>query len=894
MGGKAFLFDGYAFCYRAYYAIRHLSNSKGEPTNAVYGFLTMLKKILDEEKPEYCAVCFDTKEKTFRHEQYEEYKAHRKPMPDDLAQQIPRIKDLINAYNLKTFEMPGYEADDVLGTLATKLNNEGLDVYIVTSDKDALQLVKDGISIYSPYRDKVTIYDEKKVKERYKGLGPASVIDIMAIMGDSSDNIPGIPGIGEKGAIELVNQFGSLERVIANVDNIKSASKQKKIRENIDLARLSRELVTINCSLNLNIVLDDLRVREPRNEKLLELFKELEFKAFLKNVTVAAQPKANPLRAYSCLKDEKSFENMLLELSKVSAFAIDTETTDARAHQAKLVGISLSYADGKAFYIALKYPAIQTKEGIDKDYALKKLKPFLENEKIKKYGQNIKYDAIVLARCDIKLAGIAFDTMVASYLINPVKLNQNLDDISLEYLGLRKITYADVVGAGKDRKTIDCIDVDLVSEYACEDADCVWQLVPLLRKELDARQLWKLFEEIEMPLVSVLWRMEMNGVTIDADFLKNLSDKCEKELIKLQRKIYKEAKEEFNINSPKQLSVILFDKLKLPVIKKTKTGYSTNVTVLEELAYQHELPKHILRYRELTKLKSTYLDALPQLINPETGMVHTSFNQTITATGRLSSSEPNMQNIPIKTELGREVRRAFIPRGKERKILAVDYSQIELRLLAHFSKDKRLMSAFEKETDVHTYTATLLYDVADKDVTSEMRHLAKIVNFSIIYGKTAYGLSRDLGISVKEAQKFIDAYFARYKKIASYLESLKEEARTCGYVKTILGRRALIPDILSKNANVRQFAERAAMNAPLQGSAADLIKKAMIEIDALLRKKKLDAYMILQVHDELVFDVSNQDVDALRKCVVQTMENALRLTVPLKVDVTVGDSWYEY
>ncbi len=891
MRKKAFLFDGNSFCYRAFYAIGHLSNSKGEPTNATYGFLTMMRKIIKDEAPDYVAICFDRKEPTFRHKKYEDYKIHRKPMPDDLVIQIPRIKEVIKAYNIPILERAGYEADDLLGTLAYKLKKEGLDVFVVTGDKDALQLVDEAIKVYSPYRDKVTIYDRKKVKERYQGLGPEQVTDIMGLMGDSSDNIPGIPGIGEKTAIDLIKQFGSLDKVLSNISKIKSSSKQNLIKNNIPLAELSKELATLDCSVPIDINVLELKITQPDVKKLFTLFKELEFRSLLKEIDIGEKPEEEE-RLYHLISDEKELKHFLKKFKKVKEFSLDTETTSRNPSRAHLVGLSFSFKAHEAYYIALSYNDIASKKGLPLSKVITALKPVLEDETVKKYGQNIKYDNIVLTRYGIKLSGIAFDTMIAAYLINPSKLNNNLDDISLEYLNINKIKYTDIVGTGRNQVTIDKVDAKRVSEYACEDADCVFRLVPILLKELKKQKVDSLFFNIEMPLVSVLSVMEMNGVKIDVSLLKKLSKEAEKEIARLTAKIYKTAGEEFNINSPKQLSVILFEKLKLPVVKKTKTGYSTDVSVLEKLSEEHDLPRYLLEYREYAKLRSTYLDALPALINPETGMIHTSFNQTITSTGRLSSSDPNLQNIPVKTTVGREIRKAFIPRGKGRKIFSADYSQIELRLLAHFSGDEKLIDAFCHNLDIHKFTATLLYGVKGKNVTPEMRHFAKTINFSIIYGKTPYGLSRDLNIPVGEASSFINSYFERYAKIKDYLESLKQTARDQGYLRTILGRLSYFPDINSKNANVRQFAERAAMNAPLQGSAADIIKKAMIEIQSEIEKHRLDAIMILQVHDELVFDIARRDQDAIFSLVKKSMENTLKLSVPLNVDITVSDNWY--
>jgi DNA polymerase I len=852
----------------------------------------MMRKIIAAEAPDYIAVCFDRKEKTFRHEQYEAYKAHRKPMPDDLVGQIPSIKELLRAYNIPLFEKAGFEADDLLGTLATRLAREGIEVFIVTSDKDALQLVNESIKTYSVFRDTVTIYDIAKVTEKFGGLGPESIVEVMGLMGDPSDNIPGIPGIGEKTAVAYVKEFGSLEGLLKNVDQLKSAAKQSLIKEHAELARISRELAIIDRAVDLDFSLDDLKAAPADFETLRALFKRFEFRSFLREVE-GAVPSIEKDRVYKTITNRAQLEELVEELRQARSFAFDTETTSPDAFCAELVGMSFSCRAKHACYVPLTHEKIRSHSGICLHEACEILRSVLEDEQIEKYGQNIKYDYTVLTRAGITLKGLAFDTMIAAYLINPVKLNQNLDDISLDYLNIKKIAFTELVGTGKKQKRLDDIDCERVSEYACEDADCVFRLVPLLRKQLEERGLSDLFTAVEMPLVRVLATIEANGVTIDEAFLKSLSAQAEQELAALTKKIYAEAGEEFNINSPKQLSHILFEKLKLPVVKKTKTGYSTDVSVLEALSAEHALPRHLLEFREYSKLKSTYLDALPALVDPVTQRIHTSFNQTVTVTGRLSSSQPNMQNIPIKTEMGRRIRKAFIPRARDRKIVAADYSQIELRFLAHFSKDKTLIDAFENDRDIHTVTAALLFDVAENDVTSRMRTLGKTINFSIIYGKTPYGLSRDLGISVQEARDFIESYFQRYGDIKKYLDSLKHAAQENGYVRTILGRRALFPDIHSSNATIRQFALRAATNAPLQGSAADLIKKAMISIQAGLDEKTWDAYMILQVHDELVFDVAAQHTDQLSAFIKKEMEAALSLDVPLKVDIHCGESWFK-
>lgn len=891
--GKLFLVDGHSFCYRAYYAIRSLSNSRGEPTNAIYGFITMLRKLIEQYKPDHVAICFDHKKPTFRHEKYKEYKAHRAPMPDDLVSQIEPIKEFCRAYRYSIFECPGFEADDVIGTLAVQGEERGYDVFIITGDKDAMQLVTDHIRILNPHKDGL-VAGREEVKKRFEGLGPEKVVDVMALMGDSSDNIPGIPGVGEKTAIRLIQEFGSVENLIKYAGKIKSKKQQELVKQNEASALLSKELAQIDTRVSFDIDWDALAIQKPDEEKLTGLLQRYEFRGMLKNMT--PQGKADKAeRDYRAVKTAEELHALVKALEAQEAFSFDTETTHQDPMRARLVGLSFCWKPYTAYYVPVSMKE-HSGTGLPAEEVLKALKPVLENERAGKFGQNIKYDAIVMKRHGVNLRGVTFDTMIASYLVNPAKLNHNLDDITLEYLDIRKILTSDLLGSGRDMVTMDQVAVEKVAEYACEDADCVFRLVPLLKARLEERKLEKLFREVEMPLSFVLADVEQNGVHLDVKLLAEFSAKTGQELEELTRSIYKEAGEEFNINSTKQLAEIFFEKLKFPAVKKTKTGYSTDVSVLEKLSADYLLPRLLLEYREKMKLKSTYLDALPDIVNPETGAVHTSYHQTTTVTGRLSSSDPNLQNIPIKTEAGRMIRKAFVPRPRgeiKGKLLSADYSQIELRVLAHFSADPQLVKAFQEERDIHSFTATLLYGVKEENVTREMRNVAKTINFSIIYGKTAFGLSQDLHISVSEADAFIRNYFERYAGIRSYLESQKEKAREQGYLTTLLGRRAYFPDINSKNAQLRQFAERAAINAPIQGSAADLIKLAMIKIQHDLEKNNFESLMIMQVHDELVFDGPETEMEKLEKLVREGMEKAFPLEAPLRADVFIGDSWYK-
>jgi DNA polymerase I len=884
---RLFLIDGNSFCYRAFYAIRSLTNSKGQPTNAIYGFNSMLGKIIKEEKPDMLAVAFDLKGPTFRHKKFDEYKIHRKPMPDDLVSQMAYIKELVHAHNIPIYEMQGYEADDVLATLAKKAEDKDIETFIVTGDKDALQLVDSHIKVYSTHKDGL-IYDTDKVKEVY-GVGPDRMTDIMALMGDATDNIPGVKGIGEKSAIELISEFGSLEGLYKNIDKVKSDAKKKILADGKESAYLSKELATVDIDVPIEIDFKRLELKEPDQVRLLELYKDLEFKTLLKGLTPTKRLESE----YTLVDNEKAFDALLNDLKRSKDFVFDTETTSEDPVLAKLAGISFSWEEGAAYYVGTCEGGNEGRK-LDIELVIRKLKDIFEDDSIKKTAQNAKYDYIVLANYGIHVKGMTFDTMVASYLLNPSRLSHGLDDISFEYLSHKMTTpIQDLIGKGKTAITMDKVDVEKVSDYSCEDSDVTFRLKKILEKDISQKGLDELLYKVEMPLVEVLAEMEISGVSIDKEYLAGLSREMEKRLEKLTGKIYELAGEEFNINSPKQLSVILFDKMKLPVIRRTKTGLSTDEEVLTKLALSHPLPEKLLEYRELSKLKSTYVDSLPDLINPATNRVHASFNQTVTATGRLSSSGPNLQNIPIRTEEGRKIRKAFIASDKKSLILSADYSQIELRILGHLSGDANLVKAFKEGADIHAYTASLVFGVEEPDVTSDMRGMAKTVNFGIIYGMSPYGLSQSLKIDVNKAKEFIDSYFERYPEVRCYLESLIEEARLNGYVTTLLGRRRYIPEINSPDMRMRQFAERTAINTPIQGSAADIIKVAMISIHERLSKKALAAKMIMQVHDELVFDVPKGELDEVYRIVKDGMENIIKLKVPVEAHVEVGENWLE-
>ena len=879
---KFYIIDGSSYIYRAFHAIRGLSNSKGMPTNAVYGFVTMLLKVVRDTKPDYLAIAFDAKGPTFRDDMYKEYKANRAEMPDELKPQISYIKKLTEAFNIAALEKQGFEADDVIGTLVQTANKYKLETVVVTGDKDMMQLVSDKVTLWDTMKDKKTGIPE--VKERF-GAGPEGVTDIFGLMGDSSDNIPGVPGIGEKTAIELIKEFGTMNNILSHPDKVK----KEKLRANLinfaDQARLSKELATIKIDVPLDIKLDELKPKPYDLEKLRELFTELEFSKFLKELTPV---KTISYEDYHLVTEAGEFNKLIERLKRAKEFAVDVETTSPDPLRARLVGISISLKEHEAFYIPLRHTTIDKQLPI-KD-VLNALKPLLASDKHLKIGQNIKYDMLAFRQEGVDIAEPISDTMVAAYLLNPNKHNHNLEEIAREYIGHQMITYKDVVGTGQKEITFDKVDVGKAKTYSAEDADVTFlayrKLLPLLKEE----KLDKLYQEIELPLLFVLAELEQNGVKIDTEFLKELSVDFEGRLDKIKRKVYQLAGEEFNLDSPKQLQVILYDKLGLAKGKKIKTGFSTDSDAMAKLALTHDLPAKILEYRTLAKLKNTYIDALPELVNPKTGRLHTSFNQTVTATGRLSSSEPNLQNIPVRTEEGRRIRQAFIPE-KGHILISADYSQIELRLLAHFSKDKVLLKAFEDNQDIHTRTACEIFNQTEDMVSEDMRRLAKTINFGIIYGMSAHGLAMQLGISHALAESYIDQYFQRYPAVKEYFDRILTVARQEGYVMTLMGRKRPLPEINSPNATVRGFAERAAINAPLQGTAADIMKMAMIKIQAKLKKSYLKTKMTLQVHDELVFEAPTDEVKDVVKLVRQEMESIIELNVTLNVDISKGPNW---
>jgi len=893
---KLYLIDGSSYIFRAYFGIRqNLSTSNGLPTNALYGYVNMLNRVIQQEQPDYLAVAFDSKEKTFRHDIFPDYKSNRDTPPEDLQAQFPYFQPLTDAYNIATLKQPGFEADDLIGTIARRGSEAGLDVVIVSGDKDMMQLVNDQVCMLDTMKGKWIRSPE--VEEKFQ-VSPDKVIEVMGLMGDSSDHIPGVKGVGPKTAGELILKYGSIENVYENIEEIT----KKKLKENLerdkDLAFLSRKLVTIDSDMPLELELDQLKRQPPDAESLKKFFTEFEFKSLLSeldssNDAEASTKKTSPSveRHYRTILDKNDFLNLLEELKAAKQFAFDLETTSKHPVQASAVGISFSFKDGHACYIPMDHRYLGAPEQLDKNWVLNALKPIFEDDKLEKTGQNLKYDLIVLRNEGIRLKGIVFDTMLAHYILDPASRGHGLDDLAEKYLGVKTITYKEIAGTGKKQLSFDEIEIERASEYASEDSDISWRLYKIFDPKVENEDR-KLLMEMEIPLIDVLADMETAGILIDTAHLERLSLEIEKSLKEFEAKIHAEAGEVFNINSPKQLGVILFDKLDLPVVKKTKSGYSTDVSVLEELADKHPLPKMLLEYRQLSKLNSTYVSSLPQDIYSKTGRIHTSYNQTVAATGRLSSSDPNLQNIPIRTELGREIRKAFIaPQGS--LLLAADYSQIELRLLAHLSGDPALRSAFENGEDIHARTAAEIFGQKLDSVDPEYRRMAKAVNFGIVYGLSPFGLSRQLKIPQKEAKAFIDQYFSLYKNVKSFMEETIEKARERGYTLTLFNRKRYLPDLNSASRQARQSAERVAINSPVQGGSADLIKVAMIRLNESFRELSMKSKMILQVHDELVFECPEEELDELKKLVKEKMETAAELSVPLVVDVGYGKNWNE-
>ncbi len=847
----------------------------------------MLIKLLDEKSPQYLAVAFDAKGPTFRHEIFKDYKATRPPMPEDLAVQMPYIKEVVEGLSLKTLELEGYEADDIIGTIAALARDQGLNVVIVSGDKDFRQIISDTTVMWDPMNDKVVDY--QKIRQDY-AIEPEQIIEVMALSGDSIDNIPGVPGVGEKTAINLIKDFSSLETLFENTDTIPKASLKEKLEGSREQALLSKKLVTINNAVPIEVTIDDLRLGAPEKEKLANIFRELEFKSLIDKFTEHAELSK---KDYRLILKTGELESLIDTIRKKGVVCIDTETTSKEYLTADLVGISFCLEPGVAYYLPLGHTYLDAGPQLDTHEALRLLRPVLADDKVKKIGQNIKYDAEVLARYGIELKGFFFDTMVASYVIDPTLRQHNLDYLAQHYLSYKMLSYDEVTEHAKD-KDFASVDINKAKEYSCEDAEITLLLKSILEKKLRDTDNYTLFQDLEVRLIPVLMDMELTGIKIDVDFLKAMSEAFADELSSIEQKVFDLTGEEFNINSPQQLGYILFEKLKLPWKKKTrkKTGYSTDVEVLTELAVHHEVPNLLLRFRTISKLKSTYLDALAETVNPATGRIHTSYNQTVTATGRLSSSNPNLQNIPIRTDEGREIRKGFIA-DKGHLLLSADYSQIELRVFAHYSEDPVLLEAFEGGEDIHVRTAAEVFGVDPTLVTTEMRRMAKMINFGIIYGMGPIRLARELGISKKVAQGYLDNYYERYKGVKDFKETMLSQARQNRYVTTLLKRRRYVPNINSDNGNLKSEAERVAINTPIQGTAADLIKMAMINIAERLRRANLRTKMLLQVHDELVFEVPEKELDRASQLIKDEMECVYPLNVPLKVDINWGKNWEE-
>jgi DNA polymerase-1 len=894
------LFDGNALIHRAFHALPPLTVRKtGEMVSAVYGFALMLLKVINELKPTHYAIAFDMKAPTFRHKLFHEYKAHRPPTPDELVNQLGRVRELVEAFRIPIFELEGYEADDVLGTLSQQASNQDIDTIIVSGDADTMQLVSPRVRVLYPkprgsFSDTM-LYDEAAVIQKYS-LKPEQIADFKALKGDPSDNIRGVPGIGEKTAVKLLQQFSSIEQIYEHIDEVAPAKLQTILRENEAIARQSKELATIVTQTPITLNLDECQAGQYDRQRVTELLRELEFASLLPRLPqIEAEKLAEvetrpPQGDYHTVNTTPALDELVNRLSAAKSFALDIETTSLDPVSAQLVGISLSPAPGEAYYIPVGHIGLGQAEQLPLEQVIDQLKPPLEDNALAKLTHNGKYDTTALAEYGIAVKNLTFDSMLAAYLLGEKSLG--LKALAFSKLAIEMTPISDLIGSGAKQIPMSQVEITRAADYACADADMTGRLKAMLEPELHQQGLWQLFAEVELPLMPVLVRMERNGVALDTELLGKMSHRLGEQLLKLEAEIYNSVGHQFNINSPQQLSTVLFDELRLLPQRKTKGGYSTGASVLEELRGTHPVIEFILDYRQLSKLKSTYIDALPSLVNPKTKRVHTSFNQTRTATGRLSSSEPNLQNIPIRGELAKEVREAFIaPPGSY--LLAADYSQIDLRALAHLSQDNSLLDAFHHDEDIHAATAAQVFGVEPSGVTPDMRRVAKTVNFGVIYGMSGYGLEQATGLSREEAARFIAAYFEKYPGVKKYLESTKEQARKEGFVQTILGRRRSIPEINSSNRQVREAAERMAINMPVQGTSADIIKVAMINLDREIEKRRLKSKMLLQVHDELIFEVPEAELEEMRQLAPEIMSTALKLSVPLKVDIKIGKNWGE-
>ncbi len=910
---KLYLLDGMALSYRAHFAFinSRLKNSEGIPTGPILGFANTLVKLLEEDKPTHIAVVWDTQEPTFRHKMDEDYKANRPPQPEDLRTGIPLIKEMVEKFGIQNLEQDGYEADDIIGTIASNANADDVNVFLVTPDKDFMQLVHDHITMVKPDNKNggFNFIDREGVKD-YFSVYPEQVVDVLALIGDSSDNVPGVPGIGKKGAPDLINEYGSIENAIEHADEIKSKRQREGLNNYADQARHAKKMVTIKTDVPDTVTWAELEWEGPEKKELGLFFKRMEFKTLTKkylgiepggqsDLFTSSEDSGNGFESlhdtydekkteYALVNDKESVEKIVERLRKTDAFCFDTETDDKDPVTANLVGISLSVQKGEAWYIP-----VNVEGAMDQSEVCKLLQAPFEDKGKLKIAHNLKFDYLLLKRAGLEMKEPVFDTMVAAYLLDA---NQKLkmDFLAKKYLDYEPIPIDKLIGTGKKQKSMAEIPFTEIKDYACEDADVTLQLWQVLKDELEKDELLDIASKVDFPLITVLGDMELNGIKIDAGLLKEFSEELEKDLEETEQKVFEEAGEKFNINSPQQLGKILFEKLEIPSSKKTKTGqYSTAENVLTELANEYKVPGLVLDYRSLSKLKSTYVDALPKLINKDTGRVHTNFNQTVAATGRLSSSNPNLQNIPIRTERGREIRKAFVP-DSGFKLMSADYSQVELRVIASIAEDEAMIRAFENDEDIHSRTAMEVFgiDLAE-EVTPDHRRKAKEVNFGIPYGVSAYGLSSRLGISNSEGKEMIDQYFERFPGIKSYIDETIEYAKKHGYVKTVMGRRRYIPDINSRNWNIRGFAERIAINMPIQGTAADIIKIAMNNIHSWLLQNNLKSRMLLQVHDELVFEIHEDETGHVPDKITDMMEQAFELKVPLKVETGLADNWLQ-
>ncbi len=892
MSDTLYLVDTFSLVFQVYYAIRQpMTGTRGQPTNAVYGFTGDLLHLLNEKKPTHLICAMESEGPGERAEIFADYKAHREEMPDDLRQQIPMIFDVIEAFNIPIVTCPGWEADDVIATLAVQGAQDGMEVRIVSSDKDLRQLIGPHIKMYNIRKKQ--FLDETSLQEDW-GIRPEQVIDFQSLVGDSVDNVPGVPGVGPKKAGILLEMFGTLDNVLANADRAPGKKLSENLKDFADQARMSRELVTLRTDLPIDINWEDAKVHEPNWDRLHELFVDFGFRRYAEladkqrssaRITSAKEQE----RTWSVIRSEDDFASFLGQLQQQERFCVDLETTSQNPLQADIVGYAFCWESHTGCYIPVDGPP--GSELLDGDRVLEQLQPILEDTRREIVNQNIKYDMLVLRRAGVQMGEIGLDPMVGDYLLDAGARSHSLAEIAKRYLHREMIPISDLIGKGKQQLKMFEVDVDKAGEYASEDADVAWQAVEIITEKLKEEDLWELYWDLERPLIPVLAEMEWNGIRVDTEELARQSKLLTARLDGLMHQIYELAGHEFNIASPKQLSKVLFEELKLPVLKRTKTGASTSEEVLEKLAPKHPLPRKIIEHRSLMKLKGTYLDALPKMVNPLTGKVHTSFSQVTTATGRLSSSDPNLQSIPIRTEEGRQIRKAFVPSDRGWKFLSLDYSQIELRMLAHFSQDKALLEAFRNGEDIHRSVAAEVFGVAVKDVTGEQRRLAKAVNFGVIYGQTAYGLAASLGIDQDDAARFIDDYFQRYAGVAQFIDQLLQTCRKTGYAKTILGRRREIVGIRPERFSSLNLPERTAVNTVIQGSAADLIKQAMIQVHRRMQAESHPGRMLLQIHDELLFESPESEVETLAMLARQEMESALDLNVPIVAEPHIADNW---